>query len=582
MTLLQEGELLNLLSPLDEFFFRMTLLQEGKVFDLLSPLEVLLCWMNLLQEGEVFDLLSPLEEFLFRMTLLQEVEVFDLLSSLEQILVLSSQRVWKNSSGQDFSNLILETEDVVLAPSGEGIIQTDTEDVARRMARYRQGRSMGDEPEAHSASPNWGIGNAPTQRILNRVRKQHHLDLLAIMEPMVPLDKRFMARRLGFLDVISNCGNQIWLFWGPDVRCHVFVNHEQLLHIRLESNKWPKPLFVTAVYAKCDTVERRALWDVLRAVLVGILPWIVSGDFNTILSPEECSGGSVPSSIVMLNFHDAIADSAFVDAGHIGSSYTWYSRRLRQRLDRVLVFGCWMAIFPKMQVTHLELSQSDHCGLLVEAEYTVEWKVSSFISSTCAMHSEFLRVVRRNWQYLMVGSGLQLERQLKEADEAYDHDPCHCTLVEQNRCSVEEPVFPEEMDSENLEDCLTDEDRWSYVMPTLEEVREAVFRINPDSVAGPDGFGAIFFHTCWDIVSEDVFGAVTKFFRGVEMPKCFITNTISLIPKIASPASWSEYRPISLCNVMNQICMKLLTIRLGRVLQKVLSLSQSDFVRSGC
>ncbi|KAL0286148.1 UNVERIFIED_CONTAM: hypothetical protein Sangu_2747000 [Sesamum angustifolium] len=58
------------------------------------------------------------------------------------------------------------------------------------------------------------------------------------------------------------------------------------------------------------------------------------------------------------------------------------------------------------------------------------------------------------------------------------------------------------MDSENLEDGLTDEDRWSlYVMPTLEEVREAVFSINPDSVVGPDGFRTIFFHTCWDVVS---------------------------------------------------------------------------------
>ncbi|KAL0315090.1 UNVERIFIED_CONTAM: hypothetical protein Scaly_2887800 [Sesamum calycinum] len=33
---------------------------------------------------------------------------------------------------------------------------------------------------------------------------------------------------------------------------------------------------------------------------------------------------------------------------------------------------------------------------------------------------------------------------------------------------------------------------------------EAVFSIDPDSV-GPDGFGAVFFHTCWEIIAEDVF-----------------------------------------------------------------------------
>ncbi|KAL2228534.1 UNVERIFIED_CONTAM: putative mitochondrial protein [Sesamum indicum] len=100
----------------------------------------------------------------------------------------------------------------------------------------------------------------------------------------------------------------------------------------------------------------------------------------------------------------------------------------------------------------------------------------------------------------------------------------------------------------------------------MAEVREAVFCIEPESVAGPDGFGAIFYHTCWDLVSEDVFCA------------SFTATTISLIPKTASPVSWSEYRPISLCNVTNKICTKLMSIRLGHVLPKVLSPSQSGFV----
>ncbi|KAK4392729.1 hypothetical protein Sango_2050700 [Sesamum angolense] len=502
------------------------------------------------------------------------------------------------------------------------------------------------------------------------------------MEPMVPLDGRFMARRLGFLDVVSNCGNQIWFFWGPDVRCQVLVDHEQLLHVRLESNKRPKPLFVTAVYAKSDTVERRELWDALRAVSVGASPWIVGGDFNNVLSPDERSRGSAPSGIAMSDFHDAIADYALVDAGYVGSPYTWYSRRLRQRLDRVLISSCWMTVFPKMQVAHLELSRSDHRGLLVEAECTVERKVSSFcFQHMWTTHSKFLGVVCRNWQYPTVGSGMMrlqqkltrlkhclkewnktvfgnvfdnvaaAERGLKEADEAYDQDPCDRTLVERNRCSAEmvqvlaqneafwrqkagirwakdgerntryfhslvwkrrfrdtifgiqhegeyltnpiaikdlaasffkrlltaEPVFPEEMDSEHLEDGLTDEDRRSLcVMPTLEEV--AVFNIDPDSVAGPNGFGAVFFHTCWEIVAKDVFGAMIEFFRGEKMPKGFTATTISLIPKTASPTYWSEYRPISLCNVTNKICTKLMTIRLGHVLSKVISLSPSGFM----
>ncbi|KAL0339985.1 UNVERIFIED_CONTAM: Retrovirus-related Pol polyprotein from type-2 retrotransposable element R2DM [Sesamum radiatum] len=114
-------------------------------------------------------------------------------------------------------------------------------------------------------------------------------------------------------------------------------------------------------------------------------------------------------------------------------------------------------------------------------------------------------------------------------------------------------------------------------MPTLEEVREAVFSIDR-IVLLARWFGAVFFHTCWEVVFEDVFDAVIKFFHGVEMSKGFTATTISLIPKMTSPTCWSEYQSISLCNVTNKICTKLMTIRLGRVLLKVLSLSQSGFV----
>ncbi|KAL0451233.1 UNVERIFIED_CONTAM: hypothetical protein Slati_1101400 [Sesamum latifolium] len=108
---------------------------------------------------------------------------------------------------------------------------------------------------------------------------------------------------------------------------------------------------------------------------------------------------------------------------------------------------------------------------------------------------------------------------------------------------IVEPVFSEEMDMGNLEDGLTDEDRrFLCDMPTRKEVRETVFSIEPESVAGPDGFGAFFYQTCWDFMSEDVFGAVTEFFRGGALPKSFTATTISLIPKTDCPASWNSRR----------------------------------------
>lgn len=38
--------------------------------------------------------------------------------------------------------------------------------------------------------------------------------------------------------------------------------------------------------------------------------------------------------------------------------------------------------------------------------------------------------------------------------------------------------------------------------PTGEDIKEALFGINPNSSPGPDGFNALFFQKAWDITSQ--------------------------------------------------------------------------------
>ncbi|XP_047961692.1 uncharacterized protein LOC125206485 [Salvia hispanica] len=94
--------------------------------------------------------------------------------------------------------------------------------------------------------------------------------------------------------------------------------------------------------------------------------------------------------------------------------------------------------------------------------------------------------------------------------------------------------------------------------PTAEEVRQIVFSINAEGAAGPDGYSALFFQACWNIVGEDVVAAVLEFFIGAPIPIGIAATLIVLVPKKENPSSWAEYRPISLCNVMNKIISKLL------------------------
>ncbi|KAL8529335.1 hypothetical protein ACS0TY_006664 [Phlomoides rotata] len=46
------------------------------------------------------------------------------------------------------------------------------------------------------------------------------------------------------------------------------------------------------------------------------------------------------------------------------------------------------------------------------------------------------------------------------------------------------------------------------VMRDVEEIKRAVFDMDPSSSPGPDGFGGSFYQTCWDIIALDVIEAV--------------------------------------------------------------------------
>ena len=111
------------------------------------------------------------------------------------------------------------------------------------------------------------------------------------------------------------------------------------------------------------------------------------------------------------------------------------------------------------------------------------------------------------------------------------------------------------------------------------EVKKAVFNISADRAPGPDGFNALFYQSCWDIVGGDVTSDVEDYFGGAYMPRSFTSTMIVLLPKKDRPTTWAEYRPISLCNVSNKIISKILASRLAPIMPLVTSPNQSGFVQ---
>ncbi|XP_026459876.1 uncharacterized protein LOC113360595 [Papaver somniferum] len=94
------------------------------------------------------------------------------------------------------------------------------------------------------------------------------------------------------------------------------------------------------------------------------------------------------------------------------------------------------------------------------------------------------------------------------------------------------------------------ESAYMDVIPSLEEVRVAVFDLGDDSAPGPDGFTGSFYRQCWDIISRDLSNAIANY-----------------------------YRPICVSNFFFKIITKIMDTRLGTVLNKLISEEKATFMK---
>lgn len=89
---------------------------------------------------------------------------------------------------------------------------------------------------------------------------------------------------------------------------------------------------------------------------------------------------------------------------------------------------------------------------------------------------------------------------------------------------------------------------------STEEVKNAIFSIRVDSSPGRYKFGSGFFHSCWDIVQNDVVVAMGDLFEGLSFSRFYTASSLALILKVANPSSFDKFQPISLCSIVYKVC----------------------------
>ena len=111
-----------------------------------------------------------------------------------------------------------------------------------------------------------------------------------------------------------------------------------------------------------------------------------------------------------------------------------------------------------------------------------------------------------------------------------------------------------------------------------DEVKRALNQMHPTKAPSLDGMPPLFFQKYWDIVGPCVLDCVLQALNSGTIPPHANETYICLVPKTKNPQKISEYRPISLCNVIYKIMSKVLANQLKKILPVVISEAQSAFV----
>ena len=132
---------------------------------------------------------------------------------------------------------------------------------------------------------------------------------------------------------------------------------------------------------------------------------------------------------------------------------------------------------------------------------------------------------------------------------------------------------------EDVDKVVTDEMVGSLNQPYSEEdERRALFSMHPSKSPGPDGMFPFFFQKFWHIVGLDVTMTMLSVLHlGKYLRKMNFTHIV-LIPKKNDPQNITEFRPISLGNVVSYIVSKVLANRVKSILPNIISDAQSAFI----
>lgn len=192
--------------------------------------------------------------------------------------------------------------------------------------------------------------------------------------------------------------NRIWIVWNPEeIQFTVMDTSDQVIHGLVKTKT--KEFQFSAVYGLHTVHTRREMWIKLRNLNAQITsPWLIMGDFNSIIDAEDRRYGSEVQAHETKDFKEFLEECKMNESPTVGRTYTWTNNHVYSRIDRAIVNADWMITMPPLQVQIPNPHFLDHSLLRLEVEIPADSGRKPFkFFNYLADYPNFERTVHENW-----------------------------------------------------------------------------------------------------------------------------------------------------------------------------------------
>ncbi|KAK6779932.1 hypothetical protein RDI58_022116 [Solanum bulbocastanum] len=138
------------------------------------------------------------------------------------------------------------------------------------------------------------------------------------------------------------------------------------------------------------------------------IPWLVIGDFNSVLNSEDRLGGNPVTWAEVIDLQTCIDTCSLVDLAHNGPRYTWNDRNASQRIyleiDWMFINNEWLTYMSACKAMYLNEVINDHCPIKITfEENNVKTRRAFKYCNVWSKHPQLKYVILERWSTLING-----------------------------------------------------------------------------------------------------------------------------------------------------------------------------------